>query len=224
MPLRAFILDLDGTLVDTNPYHVESFRRAFRDHGHESDEAAIAAQVGKGADKVVAALLDVNETEAEVLRDAAKRHFHHLVETHRIELFPQATDLIQALKGRGLKLAIATAAASADLDAIFQSAGTDLRTYVDAVTTSSDVENSKPDADVVHAALDKLGVEAAEAVMVGDTRYDFEAAGQAGVGGIGVATWVYDQDTLRAAGARAAYADVADLLAHLDEALAGAGA
>ncbi|MDX1530522.1 MAG: HAD family hydrolase [Rhodothermales bacterium] len=222
MPLRAVLLDLDGTLVDTNALHVESFALALQERGHDVDRAAIARQVGKGAAEVVGALLDVDDAENEAIREAAKAHFHRLAERRTIRLFPEVEALLGAVAERGLRTAIATASNEADLDAIFESAGTDLRDRVDAVTTSSDVDRSKPAPDTVGAALDRLGVAPDEAVLVGDTPYDFEAAGRAGVAGVGVATWVDDRAALQRAGARAAYLDAADLLAHLDEALAAA--
>ncbi len=222
--IRALLLDLDGTLVDTNRLHVESIAEAFAALGYEADEDAIAAQVGKGGDKLVAALLG-DEAEArhgDDLRERAGEAYARLVGERGVTVFPGARDLIDAAKARGLRVALATSSAEDDLDALFDAAGADLREHVDAVTTRTDVGASKPEADIVHAALEKLGVEPHEAVLVGDTRYDFEAAGRAGVAGIGVTTWIYEADALRRAGARHVYADVADLLAHLDEALARA--
>lgn len=224
--LRALLLDLDGTLVDTNRLHVESIAEAFGSLGYDADEGAIVAQVGKGGDKLIAALLG-DEAEArhgDDLRERAGDAYARLVTERGVRLFPGALDLIEAAKARGLRVAIATSSAEGDLDALFDAAGTDLRERVDAVTTKTDVEASKPEADIVLAALDKLGAGPDEAALVGDTRYDFEAASRAGVAGIGVTTWVYDADALRRAGARVVYADAADLHAHLGEALAAAAA
>ena len=219
--LRALLLDLDGTLADSNDLHTDALVEAFASLGYEVERDAIAAQIGKGGDKLVADLLgDAAEARhGDELRARAGDAFERGVTERGVRLFPGALALIEAAKTRGLKVAIATSSAEDDLGALFDAAGTDLREHVDAVTTQSDVDASKPEADVVLAAIEKLGAKSEEAALVGDTRFDFEAAGRAGVAGIGVATWVYDADALRRAGARIVYADVADLLAHLDDAL-----
>lgn len=219
--LRALLLDLDGTLADSNDLHTDALAEAFAALGYDVERDAVAAQIGKGGDKLVADLLgdDAEARHGDELRERAADAFERRVRERGVALFPGALALIEAAKARGLGVAIATSSSEDDLGTLFDAAGTDLREHVDAVTTKSDVDASKPEADVVHAALEKLGVEPGEAVLVGDTRYDFEAAGRAGVAGIGMATWVYDADALRRAGAAVVYADVADLHAHLDAAL-----
>ena len=219
--LTALILDLDGTLVDSNRYHVDAFLPAFDETGYRVTRDRIDRAVGMGGDKLIADVLGApaEEQHGDAMREVYGDTFERLAADDSIELFPGALDLIDALKARGLKVAIATSSGEEDLDTIFESVGTDLRERVDVVTTKSDVDASKPSADVVRAALDKLGVAPTEAALVGDTRYDFEACTRAGVAGIGVTTWMYDADALVAAGARLAYTDVEDLLVHLDEAL-----
>lgn len=219
--LTALILDLDGTLIDTNRFHVASFVEAFEAHGYRVARGRIDQAVGMGGDKLIAEVLgETAEREhGEAIRETYGEVFPWLAAEHDFEVFAGTLDLIAALKERGLKVAIATSSGEDDLKSTFESAGVDLREHVDVVTTKSDVEESKPSADVVAAALDKLGVAPTEAALVGDTRYDFEACTRVGVAGIGVTTWIYDAEALTEAGARIAYADVADLLAHLDEAL-----
>ncbi len=220
--LTALLLDLDGTLTDTNRFHVEAFVRAFDALGYRVTASRIDEEIGKGGDKLVAAVLgeDAERADGDAVRARYGDVFEALAAEHAFALFPRVLDLVAACKERGLKVAIATSSGEDDLETIFESAGTDLREHVDAVTTSSDVDASKPEAGVVRAALEKLGVGPAEAALVGDTRFDFEAASRAGVAGIGLTTWVYDAEALVRAGARVAYADAADLLDHLDEALA----
>ncbi len=225
MPLSAILLDLDGTLVDTNRFHVEGFRRAFAEWGYDVTEGEINRQVGKGGDKLVPALIgeEGERKDGDALRDRAKGLFRDvLAKENTFELFGGVPALLRALRERGLRIALVTSSEDDDLDAIFKSVGSDLRDAVDVVTTASDVDASKPAPDVVRAALDKLGVESGAAAMVGDTVYDFEACERAGVAGLGVATWVWDEGALREAGARAAFADAADLLRRLDEGLASA--
>jgi phosphoglycolate phosphatase-like HAD superfamily hydrolase/tRNA(Arg) A34 adenosine deaminase TadA len=219
--LTALILDLDGTLVDTNRYHVDAFIPAFEEAAYGVARGRIDRAVGMGGDQLIADVLgEAAEREhGDAMRTTYGEAFERLAREHDFALFPGALDLIAAAKERGLKVALATSSGEDDLETIFESAGTDLRDYVDVVTTKSDVDASKPAADVIVAVLDKLGVAPTEAALVGDTRYDFEACTRVGVAGIGVTTWIYGADALVGAGARIAYDDVADLLAHLDEAL-----
>ncbi len=220
--LSALLLDLDGTLLDTNRFHVTAFVEAFAAHGYAVARDRIDRAVGMGGDKLIADVLgEAAEREhGDAIRATCSEVFERLAAEHDFALFPGVLDLIEAAKARGLKVAIATSSGEDDLETTFESAGVDLREYVDVVTTKSDVDESKPAADVVAAVLAKLGVAATEAALVGDTRYDFEACTRVGVAGIGVATWVFDADDLYRAGARVVYADAADLLAHLDAALA----
>jgi tRNA(Arg) A34 adenosine deaminase TadA/phosphoglycolate phosphatase-like HAD superfamily hydrolase len=177
--------------------------------------------VGMGGDRLIADILGAaaERKHGDAMRGVYGDTFERLATEHDFLLFPGALDLISVAKERGLTVAIATSSAEDDLDTTFASVGVDLREHVDVVTTASDVDASKPSSDVVRAALDKLGVVPTEAALVGDTRFDFEACTRAGVAGIGVTTWIDDADDLVAAGARLAYTDVEDLLAHLDEAL-----
>jgi HAD superfamily hydrolase (TIGR01509 family) len=222
MAITAVILDLDGTLVDTNQVHVDSYVRAFADFGYDVDEEVIARQVGKGGDKLVPAILgeEAEARDGENIRDRATRLFvDEMAPARLFRLFSGVIELIEELAVRRLRTAIATSSDDELLDAIFESAGTDLRKRVDYVTTKSDVEASKPDADVLYATLDALGVPAEQAVLIGDTIYDVEAAGRAGVAVIGVSTWIWRAEELLEAGAVQVYDDPAAVLANLDDAL-----
>ena len=222
MPITTVLLDLDGTLVDTNGYHVQSYVRAFETLGFEVASEDIKRQVGKGGDKLVAALIGEEDSErhGDAIRQQAATLFTDvLARDHTFAFFDGAQLLVEELNRRGLRTAIATSSDEEFLDAIFASAGEDLRERVDAITTKSDVEASKPEADVLEAALDRLDARAEEAVLIGDTIYDFEAASRAGVRGIGVTTWVWSADDLRRAGASRVYPDLTALLADLDEVL-----
>ncbi len=219
--LTALILDLDGTLVDTNRFHVAAFVEAFEAHGYRVACDRIDRAVGMGGDKLIADVLGeaAERAHGDAIRETYAEAFDRLAAESDFALFPNVLDLIAAVKERGLKVAIATSSGEDGLDTTFESVGTDLREHVDVVTTKSDVDESKPSADVISAALDKLGVVPTEAALVGDTRYDFEASTRVGVLGIGVTTWTFGADVLRDAGARVVYTDASDLLAHLDEAL-----
>jgi HAD superfamily hydrolase (TIGR01549 family) len=222
MPISAILLDLDGTLVDTNHHHVEAYVRVLARFGYEVERERIDRHVGLGGDKLVPALIgeDGDARHGKAIRDAASREFVDVIAAgESFEMFSGARDLIAELRRRGLATAIATSSDEELLDGIFGSTGYDLREDVDASLTKSDVSESKPAADVIFAALEKLGAPAAEAVLVGDTVYDFQAASRAGVDGIGVTTWVWPAEDLKRAGAGRVFADVAELLARLDEVL-----
>ena len=219
MPLRALLFDLDGTLVDTNDAHTESWVEAFRRCGYPPDRERIARALGMGGDQLVPHLLgDAAEArDGDRLRATSSAAFTEIAGGRRFRLFPGTEDLLVAAKRRGLRVAIATSAKAHDLDLIAARTGVDLRDHVDAVTGASDVEESKPDPDVLQAALDRLDLAPEEAVFVGDTVHDAEAARRAGVPFIGMTTGVWTEAELREAGARAVYRDPAALLGALDE-------
>ena len=220
MPLAALLLDLDGTLVDTNPYHVEAWLDASRPYGYEPDREAVAQLIGMGGDQLVPALLG-EEAEAqhgEAMREARGEAFRARAR-NGVSLLPGAEALIEAARRRGLRLALCTSAETADLDAIFLGTGTDLRPHFEVITTATDVAESKPEPDVLGVALRTLGVDANETVLVGDTVFDGEAAARAGVPFVGLTTWVADNGALRQASARQVYEGPAALAADLDAVL-----
>ena len=224
MSLSALLLDLDGTLTDSNGAHSESFARAAADAGYPLPRDRFDLVIGKGADHVVEDVFGpgVEAEQGDALRDAIGEAFREVAGSRTLRLFDGAEALIDAARERGLTLALATSSAESDLDALFESVGTDLRDRFDVVTTSSDVDGSKPEPDLVRVVADKLGVPPAACALVGDTVYDGEAARRGGVAFVGVATWVWDEDALRGAGARAVYASTAALVADLDAALEAA--
>ncbi|HEX8235644.1 MAG TPA: HAD-IA family hydrolase [Abditibacteriaceae bacterium] len=221
MALDAFIFDVDGTLLDTNGWHIEAWRRAFESCGYSIAPDRIEREIGKGSDKVVDAVLGASgeKEHGEALREAHSEAFLQLAEQEQFKVFPQTRELLQALRERGLKTALATSSNEVHLDAVQKSAGIELPPLVDLITTKDDAANSKPDPDLVLAAVKKLGLSAAQCAMLGDTPYDAQACKQAGVVCIGVLTGGHTPETLISAGARAVYRDTADVLQHLDEVL-----
>ena len=224
MALSALLLDLDGMLVDANAAHAEAMRRAAAEFGIALNRDVFDAGIGKGADLLAADLFgDAFEAaHGDAWRDAAGRHFKEIIERKPLRLFDGALALVDAARERGLRLALASSSSEDDLDATFASVGTDLRERVDVATTSSDADASKPHPDILRVAADTLGVPPAACALVGDTRFDGEAARRAGVAFVGVATWRDSQADLRGASARAAFASTADLVKHLDAALGAA--
>lgn len=223
--LTALIFDLDGTLVDTNELHTESWVRGFARLGYKIDADRVRPEMGKGGDNLAPDILGraADARDGERLREAVGEEYEKVAAERGARVFDGAVELLAELKRRGLRTALATSSGEDDLAATFGAAGVDLRAHVDVVVTKGDVERSKPHPDVVLAALEKLGLSPAECAMVGDTPHDAEAAKHAGVVTLGVLCGgMNDARTLVAAGARRVYDGPADLLARLDEALAAA--
>jgi HAD superfamily hydrolase (TIGR01509 family) len=221
MALDAFLFDVDGTLLDTNGWHIEAWRRAFEGHGYSIAADRIEREIGKGSDKVVDAILGTSgeKEHGEALREAHAENFLQLAREQKFVVFPQTRELLQAMRNRGIKTALATSSNEVHLEAVQKSAGIELSPLVDIITTKDDAANSKPDPDLVLAAVQKLGLSPAQCAMLGDTPYDAQACTQAGVVCIGVLTGGHTPETLISAGARAVYRDTADVLEHLDEVL-----
>jgi HAD superfamily hydrolase (TIGR01509 family) len=209
----AVLFDIDGTLVDSNYLHVDAWDRALQDVGHPADEWRIHRAIGMDSAKLLEALLGDHVEES---GEAAKeRHTHHYErDAERLRPFTHAQDLLRELKDRGLKVVLATSAPANEFEHLQKTLQVD-----DAIaeyTTSEDVTTAKPEPDVVQVALKKAGVDAGDAIMVGDAVWDMEAAGNAGVRSIGVRSGGYSDAELERAGAIAVYDDVAHLLRELD--------
>lgn len=223
MPARGLLIDLDGTLVDTNALHVHAFDAAFRAVGFSLPPGRIAAQIGKGGDTLVPALLgpQADSAHGNEVRDRYKHEFARLARENPPRLFPQAIEFLQAARGLGLRTALATSSMRFQLDLLARILGTDLREHVDAFTTTDDAQSSKPAPDLWTAAAKKLALHPAQCVAVGDTVYDQASARRAGITSIGLTTWpaAGTAATLRSAGARCTCNDIAHLLRHLPAAL-----
>ena len=221
MDIRAIILDIDGTLVDTNPAHVEAWRRTFQRFGYDVPADRIVVEIGKGGDKLIPSVLgqEVEEREGEALRKAQKKEFLAIAESERFPVFPGVEELFQALRERSIRSALATSSDEKHLEATLASAGLDLRELADVVVTRSPNEASKPAPDLVLAAIEELRLPAQQCAMIGDTVYDGQACQAAGVVFLGVLTGPATEDELIQAGARAVWRDVAHLLTEIDRAL-----
>lgn len=219
--LAAVLFDLDGTLVDTNDLHVRAWHAALRTHGYHVAPDRIAVEVGKGGDQLVPDLLGQGAERAagEALRQAHGEAFTRLAEREGIRTMPGAEELLAALRGRGLGVALATSSKADQLAVIERASGVAWRGLVDEVTSADDAARSKPAPDIVRAATERLGVGPAECAMFGDTPWDAQAAKLAGVTLIGLRCGGNADRALLRAGARAVYQDPAAVLARLDEVL-----
>ncbi len=213
----AVILDVDGTLVDTNFHHAIAWYRAFRQHGIVLPIWRIHRSIGMGGDQLVPSLTDekIEEEQGEDIRTAEKALYMALIE--EVEPFAESRELIEDLKGRGHAVILASSAKADEID--FYLDLLDARELADGWTSSADVENTKPEPDLVHAAVEKAG--GGPAVMIGDTTWDCKAAAAASVETIAVRTGGFSAEELREAGARSVWDSVAELRGRLDEALLG---
>ena len=213
------ILDIDGTLVDTNYHHAVAWYRAFRQHGVVLPIWRIHRHIGMGGDQLVAALTDdsVESDKGDDVRAAEKPLYMAFIE--EVEPMEGARQLICDLKDRGHTVVLASSAKQDEVDHYLDQL--DAREIADDWTTSADVESTKPEPDLVQAALDKAGAGADDAVMVGDTTWDIEAAKRAGVATIAVMTGGFGRDELEDAGAAAVFDSVAELRERLGETALG---
>ena len=206
------ILDIDGTLVDTNYQHAIAWFRAFRRHRIVLPTWRIHRHQGMGGDQLVPTL--IGEARADEVGDAIRSSEKELYAELMDEVEPMegARDLIIDLRERGHSVILASSAKQEEVDHYLQLL--DASDLVDGWTTSADVEATKPQPDLVHAAIDKGAGQ--EAVMVGDTTFDCEAARRAGVQTVAVLTGGFSPEELREAGAVAVFESVQELRERLD--------
>jgi HAD superfamily hydrolase (TIGR01549 family) len=208
----AAILDVDGTLVDTNFHHAIAWYRALRRHGELLPIWRIHRHIGMGGDHLVKALCgdEVEDAKGDAIRDAEKDEYMTLI--GEVEPLEGARDLICDLKERDISVVLASSAKPDEVDHYLDLL--DARELADSWTTSGDVEATKPEPDLVRAALDKAG--AHDAMMVGDSTWDCVSAGRAGVPTVAVLTGGFSEAELRDAGAVAVYHSIEELRNSLD--------
>jgi HAD superfamily hydrolase (TIGR01549 family) len=213
--LKAYIFDLDGTLVDSNELHVESWDRAFRKFGKTFSRDELRKQIGKGSDQYLPEFL----SEAEIERfgkelDEYRSVLFQREYLPRVKPFPKVRELFEQIRRDGRQIVLATSGKKTE--AKHYTKLLRIEDLIDGQTTADDADKSKPAPDIFQAALEKLtNVSAAEGLVVGDTRFDLEAAGRAGLAAIAFLCGGTEEATLRRNGARAVYRDPADFLDQL---------
>ena len=214
MQVRAVLFDVDGTLVDSNDAHATAWVRALAEHGFHVDFAQVRRLIGMGGDKLMPEVCNVEEESPLGQRIAERRRAIFVDELlGTIRPLPQAAELVNAVRARGLTTVAASSARREELERLLDIAGA--RDYMDAMTSSDDADQSKPDPDIVIAALQQAGAAPDQAVMIGDTPFDVTAAARAGVRVIAFRSGGWDDADLD--GAEAIYDGPADLLAQLDQ-------
>ena len=209
----AALLDVDGTLVDTNYHHVLAWYRAFRQHGQVLPAWRIHRHVGMGGDHLVEKLCgkDVEDELGDDIRAAEKALYLTFIE--EVEPMAGARDLICDLNDRGHPVVLSSSAKENEVDKYLDLL--DARDLVKGWTTSADVEATKPKPDLIKAALEKSGAD--EAVMIGDSTWDVEAAKNAGVKTIALLTGGFAEAELLEFGAVTVFESIADLRKKLDD-------
>lgn len=212
--MATAILDIDGTLVDTNYHHAVAWYRAFRAQGFVLPLWRLHRHIGMGGDQLVTALAGVgfDREHGDEVRAAEKILYKQLIE--ETQPLTGARALIEDLKAAGYTVILASSAKSDELEHYLKVL--DAHALVDGWTDSSDVEQTKPEPDLVLAALEKAGADAKDAVMIGDSTWDCEAAKRAKVRAIGVLTGGFSEAELVAAGAAKVFTSVDELRKHLD--------
>ena len=218
MAFKAILLDIDGTLVDSNDMHVDAWIEAFAGVGARFDRQTIHDQIGKGTDMLVPALLpDTDEVEQERLGEVHGEVFKSRF-LESVQPFEGAHDLLQQASDSGQKVVLASSASSDELEHYFDLL--DAYDLVSATTSADDVENTKRPPDVFSVAMKKVApLRAEDVVVVGDTPYDIKAAGKCGIAAIAVRSGGFPDEALLGAGAVALYDDVAALLQDYDASL-----
>lgn len=214
--LKAIIFDIDGTLVDSVDLHARAWQEAFRKFGREVAFEKVRHQIGKGGDQLMPVFF--SEEELERFGEELEKYRGELFKREylsQVRAFPQVRELFERIRRDGTRIALASSAKKDELKTYKEIARiTDL---VEEETSADDADKSKPHPDIFEAALDALGdVEADEAIVVGDTPYDAEAAGKIKLRTVGVLCGGFPETELRAAGCTDIFRDPADLLTRYD--------
>jgi HAD superfamily hydrolase (TIGR01509 family) len=216
--VEAALLDVDGTLLDSNDAHAQAWSDTLREAGFDIGSERVLPLVGMGSDKLLPELTGI-AADSEEGKRLVERRTEIFLRTYlpTIRPFPHSRELLERMRSDGLRLVVATSASDTELHSLLVALGAEW--LVDEQTSSDDADRSKPDPDIVRAAMDKAGVGPAGCVMLGDSPYDVAAAARAGVRMVALRCGGWGDEDLR--GALAIYDDPKDLLARYDESVFG---
>ena len=209
----TILLDIDGTLLDSNDAHARAWVDVCREFGHDSDFATVRPLIGMGGDKLMPKAFGIDHDSSEG-KKMSERRSEIFIERYlpTLKPFPKARDLLLRMRADGHSLVVATSATSEEMGKLLRAAG--IEDLLEEATSSSDAKRSKPDPDIVRAALGKSDADPEDARMLGDTPYDVAAATRAGVAIVAVRCGGWSAEDLH--GATAVYADPAELLREYD--------
>lgn len=215
--IKAFIFDIDGTLIDSNDFHALAWKKAFAEKGYEFPFEKIRRQIGKGADTLLPEFFTENEIEKYGDKLAERRGEIFKDEyLEQIKPFPKVRELFERIKADNLKIALASSANEDEVKAYKKIAN--IEDLTEEETSADDAEKSKPEPDIFEAALKLLGnPDPSDVIVIGDTPYDAEAARKAQIKSIGVLCGGFPEEDLKKAGCAAIYQNPADLLTNYRE-------
>ncbi len=215
--IKAVIFDIDGTLVDSVDLHAQAWKETFKEYGKNIPYEQVRHQIGKGGDQLLPVFF--SREELEEFGEEMEEHRSKLFKREylpRVRPFPKVRQLFERIRADGKQIALASSAKEEELKVYKKIA--DIEDLVEEEASSDDAARSKPHPDIFKAALEKLGdIKPSEAIAIGDTPYDAEAAGKLKLNVIGVLCGGFPETELRASGANLIFEDPADLLAHYDE-------
>lgn len=210
--VKAVLFDVDGTLIDSNDLHVAAWVEAFDHFGIAASPEQVRAQIGKGGDQLIPVFVnaaDLDRLEPEI--DRFRGDLYARKYLPQVKPFPGVRPLFERLRADGRRIVLASSGKSHEVEHAREIAG--IADLVDAQTTADDVERSKPSPDIFRAALGKISpISPQAAIAVGDTPYDAQAAGGAGVATVGLLCGGFPDAVLKDAGCIAVFADVQALL------------
>ena len=205
------LFDIDGTLLDTNYFHTVSWWQAFQEAGEDIPMSRIHPLIGMGSDQLLEDLLG---EEREGLSDLHSKYYTPYKK--QLHAFPEGADLMAAVGKRGAQVVLATSSKEEDLDELLAAIGAE-DDVIDEIVHGDMVESSKPAPDIFAVAMERLGLDPAQTMVIGDTRWDIEAAAKLDLKVVAVLTGGSTRQVLEDAGAVAVYEDVAELLERLDD-------
>jgi HAD superfamily hydrolase (TIGR01509 family) len=211
--VSAVLFDIDGTLVDSNYLHVEAWHRAFQATGLRVPSWRIHRGIGQDSATLLSSLIGERSDDWNKHAKGLHTQFYEALAS-RLRVFDGARELILELDRRGVRVVLATSAPQNELDML--RGLLDVDSAVHAVTSADDVDTAKPDPGIIQIALERAGVPAAEAIMIGDAVWDMKASRRAGVVPHGVLSGGVGPGELREAGAADVFDDAAAVLEHLD--------
>lgn len=213
--MKAILLDIDGTMLESNDAHATAWSQACAEFAMELPASFFRPLIGMGGDKILAKLGGDLSEQTEPGKSIAHRRKEIFLERYvaRLKPTPGARALVERLRADQLSPVVASSAKNEELKALLEAA--QIADLIDDAATSDDADRSKPDPDIVESALEKARVSNSEALMIGDTPYDIEAAAKAGVRIIAVCCGGWSDREL--AGAAAIYDDPQDLMRRYDD-------
>jgi HAD superfamily hydrolase (TIGR01509 family) len=215
--IKGVLLDVDGTLVLSNDAHAWSWVEAFKQFGYDVKNENVRKLIGMGGDKLMPQVIPSLDNETGVGKQISDYRSKLFLNKYAPKLNPTpgSRAFVKKLKNDGFKLIVASSANKKELGMLLKAAQCD--DLLPHATTSDDANNSKPEPDIIHAALEKLQLPAHETIMVGDTPYDLEAANRAGVELIGVRCGGWSDNEIE--NAKEIYNDPSDILVHYNSSI-----